>query len=55
MLRKIVIGPVVVLGYFVLRFNCFDGFKLFFQPLSPLSNTEPLEVRGVAASIKMKQ
>ena len=42
-------GPVMVLGYFVIRFNSSDGFILFLALFAPL-NTESLDARGVAAS-----
>ena len=45
-LVRLHIGPRVVLGYFILRFKSWDGFRLFLQ--SP--NTEPLDGRGAGNS-----
>ena len=45
----------MVLGSFIFRYMSQDSFKLFFKPLSAPSNTEPLDARGVAASIQILQ
>ena len=51
-LGKLHIGPVIVLGYFIFSFKLVDSFKTFFYFRSALLNTEPLDARGVYASIR---
>ena len=40
----------MVLGYFILRFKSWDGFKIFFYPLSVALKTDNLDTKRVAAS-----
>ena len=46
---------MMVLGQFVFKLKSWDGLKLLFQSLSAPSNAEPLDFRGLAASIKEKK
>ena len=43
---------MMVLGQFVFKLKSWDGLKLLFQSLFAPSNAEPLDFRGLAASIK---
>ena len=44
--------PLTVLGYFIFRFNSWKAFKIFKGQVAHL-NTEPLDARGVTASLKI--
>ena len=50
-LGKLLIGPEMVLFYFILRCKSLCGFKLIFCTSSPF-DTEPLHAMGVATSNK---
>ena len=49
-LDKLYIGPGMVLGYFIFRFQPLDNFRLFFLLPPTPPKTEPLDARGATAS-----
>ena len=48
---KLLIGPDMVLSYFIFKNKSRFGFKLFFMPFHIPLNIDPLDARGAVASI----